>query len=183
MSDIAIGDGSVLEHTVRLAATGDEVAFARLVADHHASMARVAFVVCGDPEMTLDVVQSAWAIAWHRIDTLREPSHVRAWLVAIAANEARQAERRRRRVRIVDLSEDLATGEVDDRVDLADLQRALRTLKPDERALLAMRFAADLDSAEIAGQLGMSASGVRSRLARLLERLRVDLALEQELDR
>jgi RNA polymerase sigma factor (sigma-70 family) len=53
-------------------------------------------------------------------------------------------------------------------LELVDLQRALRGLKPEERGLLAMRFAADFDSAEIAQQLGMSASGVRSRLARLL---------------
>ena len=182
MTDTLVGDRSGLEATVRSAAIGDEVAFARLVAEHHASMARVAFVVCGDEDATRDAVQSAWTIAWGRIGSLRDPSHVRAWLVAIAANEARQAVRRRRRVTIVDLSDELAGVATDDVVDLADLQRALRGLKPDERGLLAMRFAADLDSKEIARQLGMSASGVRSRLARLLERLRADLALDVEGD-
>jgi DNA-directed RNA polymerase specialized sigma24 family protein len=43
-----------------------------------------------------------------------------------------------------------------------------------------MRFAVGLESAEIARELGMSASGVRSRLARLLERLRADLVLDSE---
>jgi RNA polymerase sigma-70 factor, ECF subfamily len=182
MTDIAIGQATT-EATVRSAATGDQVAFARLVAEHHASMARVAFVVCGDAETTEDVVQSAWAIAWRRIGSLRDPSHVRAWLVAIAANEARQAVRRRRRVTIVDLSEDVIDVHGDDSADLADLQRVLRGLKPEERGLLAMRYAGGLESMEIAAQLGISASGVRSRLARLLERLRVDLALEPEGDR
>jgi DNA-directed RNA polymerase specialized sigma24 family protein len=41
--------------------------------------------------------------------------------------------------------------------------------------LLALRFAAGLDSSQIAEQLGLSASGVRSRLSRLIERLRLDL--------
>jgi DNA-directed RNA polymerase specialized sigma24 family protein len=45
-----------------------------------------------------------------------------------------------------------------------------------------MRYVAGLDSSEIARQMGISASGVRSRLARLLERLREDLALEPEID-
>jgi RNA polymerase sigma-70 factor (ECF subfamily) len=186
MTDILMGDVAALEATVRSAAAGDEAAFARLVAEHHASMARVAFVISGDADTTLDAVQSAWAIAWRRMKSLRDPSQVRSWLVAIAANEARQAMRRRRRERVVDVSEDVARandGYVDEAVDVVDLDRALRGLKAEERSLLAMRYGAGLDSSEIARQMGISASGVRSRLARLLERLREDLALEPEMDR
>jgi RNA polymerase sigma-70 factor (ECF subfamily) len=186
MTDILVGEAAAVEATVRSAATGDEVAFARLVAEHHASMARVAYVICGDAESTRDAVQAAWTVAWRRIGSLRDPAQVRAWLVAIAANEARQAVRRRRRVTIVDLSDTVAGADdavEDDRVDLVDLQRVLRTLKPEDRSRLAMRYAAGLDSAEIARHLAMSPSGVRSRLARLLDRLRDDLALEREIER
>ena len=186
LPNMTVGEAAALEATVRSAATGDQLAFSQLVAEHHASMARVAFVVCGDDETTSDSVQSAWAIAWRRIGSLRDPSKVRAWLVASAANEARQAVRRRRRVTIVDLSEDLVgtdATDTDSWLELVDLQRVLRGLKPDERALLAMRFAAGLESAEIAEQLRMSASGVRSRVARLLDRLRIDLALDPEDER
>ena len=172
-----------MEATVRSAAAGNEIAFARLVADHHAAMARVAFVVCGDAETTRDAVQSAWTIAWRRLHTVREPSRVRAWLVAIAANESRQAVRRRRRSPVVDVSAEIAQiagGDPADIVDVVDLERVLRSLTPDDRRLLALRFAADLESAEIARELGLSASGVRSRLARLLDRLRADLDLTTE---
>jgi RNA polymerase sigma-70 factor (ECF subfamily) len=183
---MTVGEATAIEATVRSAANGDQVAFSRLVAEHYPAMARVAFVVCGDEEATRDSVQSAWTIAWRRIGSLRNPSRVRAWLIAIAANEARQAVRRRRRVSVLDLSDELALTDdtaTNEWLELVDLQRALRGLKPDERALLAMRFAVGLESAEIARELGMSASGVRSRLARLLERLRVDLALDEEGDR
>jgi RNA polymerase sigma-70 factor (ECF subfamily) len=186
MTNSLVGEASRIDATVRSAATGDEIAFARLVAEHHASMARVAYVVCGDPETTRDAVQSAWAIAWRRMRSLRDPSQVRPWLVAIAANEARQAMRRRRRDKVVDISDDIdphGGGDPMESVELVDLRRVLRGLTSEERALLAMRFAAGLESAEIARHLGMSASGVRSRLARLLERLRVDLALETEVER
>ena len=183
MTDIALGERTSQEATVRSAAAGDEIAFARLVAEHHASMARVAFVVCGDAEIVPDAVQSAWSLAWRRLRSLRDPSRVRPWLMAIAANEARQAVRRRRRVTLVDVSDELAgldAATLDDHVELVDLERVLRGLSPDDRALLAMRFAAGLEFIEIAGQLGISASGVRSRLGRLLERLRTDLALDLE---
>jgi len=62
-----------------------------------------------------------------------------------------------------------------DRIGLVDLARVLAGLKPDDRSLLAMRFVAGLDSTEIAAQLHLSPSGVRSRLARLIERLRTEL--------
>ncbi len=66
-------------------------------------------------------------------------------------------------------------GDPADRIGTVDLARVLRSLNADERTLLALRFAAGLDSNEIAAQLDMSASGVRSRLSRLIERLRLDL--------
>ncbi|HEY3335449.1 MAG TPA: sigma-70 family RNA polymerase sigma factor [Candidatus Limnocylindrales bacterium] len=178
MTDITIGDAPAADATVRLAANGDEVAFARLVERHHASMAKVAYAVCGDAEVARDATQNAWTIAWRRLPTLRDHAQVRAWLVAIAANEARQAIRKGGRRIVVDISEslDAAPGaDPADRIGTVDLARALAGLKPDDRALLALRFVAGLDSTEIAAQLGMSASGVRSRLSRLIERLRTEL--------
>jgi RNA polymerase sigma-70 factor (ECF subfamily) len=183
MTDIAVQDATnpeatALEATVRLAARGDERAFDRLVSEHHAAMARVAYVICGDADVTRDAVQGAWSIAWRRLPSLRDPAQVRAWLVAIAANEARQALRRQRRRPVVDLSatyDHAAGGDPADAIEVVDLQRALARLKPDERQLLALRFVAGLDSTEIARELGGSASGIRSRIARLVDRLRTDL--------
>jgi RNA polymerase sigma factor (sigma-70 family) len=79
---------------------------------------------------------------------------------------------------VVDLSVVLdrhGDGDPADAIGLVDLERALRRLSPDDRSLIALRYVAGLDSTEIAAQLGGSASGIRSRLARLLERLRTDL--------
>lgn len=177
MTGAAVRDTTRIETTVRLAADGDQAAFAGLVDEHHAAMARVAYVVAGDAELAADAVQAAWEVAWRRLRSLRQPDRIRAWLVAIAANEARQSLRRQRRIIFTDPSAFEMPGPDDasDSIDLVDLQDALKSLKPDERALLALRYVAGLDSSEISAQLGMTASGVRSRLARLLERLRMDL--------
>lgn len=165
--------------TVRLASQGDEVAFARLVAEHHAAMARVAFAIVGNVDGARDAVQSAWVIAWRRLASLREPEQVGAWLVAIAANEARQLLRRERRVTVTDISAGIEAshpvGDPSGRITALDLERVLARLKPDDRALVALRFVGGLDSNEIARHLGISASGVRSRLDRVLDRLRADL--------
>ena len=90
---------------MHLAANGDEVAFARIVDAHHADMSSVCFVVTGgDADLAEEAVQSAWPIAWRRLDTLRDPERLRPWLISIAVNEARQLARRRRRGRVLEIS-------------------------------------------------------------------------------
>jgi RNA polymerase sigma-70 factor (ECF subfamily) len=178
MRETIVSNAPAQATTLELAAGGDETAFARLVSDHHGAMARVAYVICGDAETARDATQNAWSIAWRRLRTVRQPERLHAWLVAIAANEARQALRRRRRQPVVDISAALGTdagGDPGETIAVVDLQQALVGLTPDERRLLALRFVAGLDSAEIGRHLGMSASGVRSRLARLVERLRSEM--------
>ena len=51
----------------------------------------------------------------------------------------------------------------------------MRGLSAEDRALLALRYVAGFDATEIGRALGMSASGVRSRLSRLVARLRTEL--------
>jgi RNA polymerase sigma-70 factor, ECF subfamily len=160
------------------AAAGDQAAFARIVQAHHDDMTRVCFVVCGDLDLADEAVQAAWAIAWRKLDTLRDSARLRPWLVSIAANEARQLLRRRRRRAIVELTlaGDAARGsDPARRAEDIDLANALARLHPDDRALLALRYVAGFDSSELAQATGRSASGTRARLARLLERLRTEL--------
>ena len=163
---------------VRRAATGDEVAFTKIVAAHHPDMVRVCLTICGDIERAEEAAQAAWALAWRQMPSLREPSRVRPWLVSIAANQARDALRRQRRRPIVELDLlDAAGGSGDPagRPGDIDLRRALAGLDPVDRSLVALRYVAGLDSFELARAMQMSASGVRARLARILDRLRVEL--------
>jgi len=173
----AIVDTRSAATTLELAASGDEVAFAQLIAEHHEPMVRAAYVVVGDTELAREAAQDAWTIAWKRLGSLRESERLRSWLVAICANEARQLVRRAKRRQIVEISNAAPPPTTDpaDWIDVVDLQHALAHLKPDERSLLALRYVGGLDSTDIAEQLGMSASGVRSRLSRLVERLREEL--------
>ncbi len=159
------------------AAAGDETAFARLVATYHGDMVRVAYGICGEPELARDAAQAAWLIAWRRLRTVREPEHLRSWLLAVVANEARHLVRRRHRGHIVEIELDPPDEGADASAAIRrlDLGNALRRLSPEERVLVALRYGAELDSSEIAPLLGISASGVRARLMRLMGRLRKEL--------
>jgi RNA polymerase sigma factor (sigma-70 family) len=63
----------------------------------------------------------------------------------------------------------------DSSIASSDLRRVLASLDPTDRALIALRYVAELSSDEIGRALGMSSSGARGRLSRLLLRLRGEL--------
>ncbi|HEY7968831.1 MAG TPA: RNA polymerase sigma factor [Candidatus Limnocylindrales bacterium] len=163
------------------AAAGDRVAFGRIVAEHHDDLVRIAYLVGGDADLAHDATQAAWAIAWRKLASLREPEHLRAWLSTIAANEARQPLRRRDRTRVREIDIALVAGGPiasttgAGRDETIDLMRALDRLAGDDRQILAMRYVLGLTSDEIGRSIGMSAPGVRSRLSRAIARLRKDL--------
>ena len=177
MTSLAL-DSAAIATTVERAIAGDEIAFARIVGTYHLDLVRVAFVICGDEDLAEDAAQAAWWIAWRKLPSLRDPERLKPWLVAVAANETRKLVRREHRHGIVELkvAADPSTGaEPAGAIDHVDLANALRHLKPEDRALVALRYAADLDSSELAPVLGISPSGVRTRLSRLLDRLRKEL--------
>ena len=160
------------------AAAGDTTAFARIVRAYHDDMARVCQVICGDPDLAQDAAQAAWPIAWRKLGTVREPDKLRSWLISVAANEARQLLRRQHRDRIVEIEVADVGSDADDpgtREDVADLMVAVRRLSTEDRTMLALRYVAGFDATEIGRAMGMSASGVRTRLSRLLTRLRLEV--------
>ena len=176
---VAIQSGDL----VRSAAMGDEAAFTELVARHHRDLLRVAYVICQDSALAEDSAQAAWAIAWRRFGDVKDPNKVRGWLVAVAANEARRVMRSRRHgiheISVADIElegvPDLRSDPLADGIANADLRRVLASLDPTDRALIALRYIAELSSDEIGLALGMSPSGARGRLSRVLVRLRGDL--------
>src|SRR5262245_4739157 len=141
---------------VERAIAGDEIAFARLVSTHHADMARIAYVVCGDLDVAEEAEQAAWAVAYRRLGDLRDVDRLRPWLMTIAANEARQIIRSRRRRTIREIVvHDPSVSIDEDRAALIDLADALARLDPKDRAIVGLRFIGGFGSAEIAGALGM----------------------------
>ena len=165
---------------VASAARGDEVAFARLVAAFNGEMHRVCVVVARDRAIAEEAVQTAWLIAWRKLGKVRDPERVRPWLVSVAVNEVKQLLRKQRRRSQVEIDADatFVPGGFDPGASVGDLdlRTALEGLDPDERALLAMRYVAGFNATELSSAIGITPSGVRNRLERLLSRLREELA-------
>ena len=161
------------------ARTGEREAFTALVEQHHAELVRIAYAVTGDLDAARDSAQLAWIKAWQRLPSVRDPQRLRAWLIAIAANEARQHLRAQRRRRVREIAsphrDALSAQDTITPADRLDLDAALVRLEPADRGLLAMRYLAGLSAEEIGVVTGLTASGVRTRLSRLIARLREEL--------
>lgn len=157
---------------------GDHAAFTELVVAHDADMARLCLVICRDPDLARDATQNAWHRLWSRPPTLRDEAKLGSWLLGVAANEARQQARRKRVgvVRELRAQGSQASRDPAGDIDRLDLDDSLARLDPGDRELLGLRYALGMTSGEIGAHLRLSPEGVRSRLHRLLTRMRKDLA-------
>jgi RNA polymerase sigma factor (sigma-70 family) len=179
MAVMTSGAEQDLAGVIASAAAGNEAAFASIVVAYQEDMRRVCVVVCGDETVADEAVTAAWAIAWRKLASVREPARLRPWLVSVAVNEARQLLRASRRRSLMEVpveaygaprGADPASG-----IGSIDLRNALARLDVDDRTLLALRYVAGFDATELSKATGLSPSGTRARLARLLARLEREL--------
>ena len=128
-----------------------------------------------DPAEAEDLVQTTFEIALRRLDDLRDPRALGAWLLTIQTREAFRVVRRLRRL----VSLDARVAEIPSQgVDLAqrtDMRRALGRLPPRTRAAIALHHLAGLSVADTARALGVTENTVKSQLKTGLGRLREEL--------
>jgi len=123
-----------------------------------------------------DVVAAAFERAYRRLRSY-DPARgsQRQWLFGIARHAALDELRRRRRTAALAADPAGAAPVADegpDPVRRATVRAALAGLEPRDRELVALKFFAGLDNAEIAGVLGISPSNAGTRLHRAVHRLR-----------
>ena len=104
----------------------------------------------------------------------------RAWLFGIARNAALdELRRRKRQATLVAEPEDLRAIAVDDQAEAllrrAAVRAALARLTPRDRELIALKFHAGLDNAELAAVVGVSPSNAGTLLHRAMTKLRETL--------
>jgi RNA polymerase sigma-70 factor (ECF subfamily) len=156
------------------AADGDPRAEETLFRRHAPLLARVATrILQGDRAEGEDVAQEALAIAFARLDTVREPQAFRGWLVTITVRLARRVLARRRWTRLfgeapppglVTLALPDATAEA--RAELALLDGALAQLAVDDRVAWILRHVEGLELTEVASACGCSLATAKRRIAR-----------------
>lgn len=168
---------------VARARAGDDGAFGALVGRHQAAVLRLAAAISGSVDDAPDIAQEALVKAHRSLATLTDPNLLRPWMMRIVANEAknhlRGRDRRRRRDErygswVVAAAPD-PEGSALDSEDARGLALALGRIGPRDRQVLAYRYFAGLSEVETAVAVGVPIGTVKSRTARALAKLRIEM--------
>lgn len=146
----------------------------RAIEAHGPILLATARMMTRDDDEAQDLLQTTLEIALRRIDDLRDPGAVRAWLLSIETREALRVMRKLRRfVALTGHVEEIAVPGPDAR-DVA-LRVALGRLPVRMRAAIALHYLAGLRVDETAEALGTSPNTVKTQLREGLARLRREL--------
>jgi len=176
-----------LENEVALVAEargGSEGAFTTLLRQYDRNIYRLALNITGNQEDAEDVMQEAFLKAYTHLDRFQGNSRFYTWLVRIAVNESLMKLRKRKGDRTVSLDEpvrtennDLMPREVEDWGDDPEeryakeevqqiVSKAIESLEPQFRVVVALRDVEELSTEETAELLGLTVPAVKSRLLR-----------------
>jgi RNA polymerase sigma-70 factor (ECF subfamily) len=173
---------AVLPRLVELAATGDEDAFASLIALSGDRLLAIAFRILRDLGRAEDAVQIALVSAWRDLPGLRDPLLFDAWLTKLLVRacygEAARSRRWSANVRELPI-EGPPMG--DTTVGVADrdqLDRAFLRLTAEQRAIFVLHHHGGWSHAEIAQNLELPLGTVKSRLFYATQTLRAAIAAD-----
>jgi RNA polymerase sigma-70 factor (sigma-E family) len=157
--------------------------FDRFVVETANSLLRAVYLVVWDEQEAEDLLQECYARLarrWPRVRRMENPrAYARRVLVNLALDERRRQKRRRDELSHggsleSESVQDSVASAVYSRIDSGtDLDRALESLAPRQRAALVLRYFEDLSEAQTAEAMGCSVGTVKSTTARALERLRI----------
>jgi RNA polymerase sigma-70 factor (ECF subfamily) len=176
------------QHLVHQSRAGDESAFAALVEAHQAAVFGTVLRLVFDREIAAEVSNRAFFKAYEHLATFDAARPLRAWLLRIAANEALNELRSRRRdaahtfggaeaeIQLEQIHGAPDPGEIVSRRERSDAIRdAVNRLPEAQRVVVVLRYFADLAYADIAELTQQSVNNVGVILLRARERLRRDL--------
>jgi RNA polymerase sigma-70 factor, ECF subfamily len=155
-----------------------------LYARHAGALHSRVWRVLRDREHAEDVVQETLVRAWRNLDRMPPGDEgARRWLLRVARNLAID-HMRARRARPAEVSEaagwdTVTTDHSDAVIDRVHVQRALRSLSPDHRAVLTEVYLHGRTAQEAAAVLGIPVGTVKSRIFYALRQLRDQLRLTQ----
>lgn len=127
------------------------------------------------PADAADIAQEALIRAWKSLRTAQAPESPAPWLRTIVRREAIRHRARNGWLASLDEHGDVTDRAASKRLELLDLQvdvrRAVRSLTPQDRKLLALRYVDDLTQPAVAIALGIPEGTAKVRLHRARGRL------------
>ena len=143
------------------------------------SLLRTGYLMTGDVRDAEDLVQETFlrvARRWNRVRSMDHPAaYARRILINLVLDDAGRRSRQQAELRQqdpeIDAADESATQALQEVDDLAEFRWVLAKLPAQQRAVLVLRYWADLPVAEVADILGCSAGTVTSTASRAAARL------------
>lgn len=158
---------------------GDRHAFAGLVRTHQRAVYGLALRMLNRADLAEELAQDVFLKLFHALRDLTSAEHTRFWLRRVTANLAIDRLRQKVPVTAQDFPADAEPAAPDDDADpllQQTLRRLVAALAPPARAVILLRYQADLDPLDIAEVLEMPVNTVKSHLKRSLDFMREHFA-------
>lgn len=163
----------------------DRETFSAFVRERQASLVQLASALAGDRQLGEDLAQAALARLWPRWRKVSATGDPWPYLQRITISVASTWRRRRWRTELVtDKVPEPVAADSEPSPAVADLTVAkwLALLPPRQRAVIVLRFLADLSVEEAAGILGCTQGTVMSQTAKARNRLRTTIESERQME-
>jgi RNA polymerase sigma-70 factor (sigma-E family) len=158
----------------------DDDGFTEFVRSHSRALLRAAWLMTGDAAAAEDLVQASLAHTWVRWASVRSKDAAEVYVHRVMTTTFLGWRRRR-------WTAEIATGALPDVPVDAEFDRtvvrdvllsAVRALPPSQRAVIALRYLADLSEAATAEAMRCSVGTVKSQTSRAMKALRATPGLE-----
>jgi RNA polymerase sigma-70 factor, ECF subfamily len=164
------------EELAALAAARDDRAFAELVRRHQCAVRGLLARLTRDPARADDIAQDAFVKAHRKIASYSGRGSFKSWICRVAYTEFLMAARKGRseaRMKARWGAEADTEDRPSDMVGMGlDLDRALATLKDDERTCVVLAYSAGMSHPEVAEATGLPLGTVKSHVNRGRDRLK-----------
>lgn len=139
-----------------------EERFTTAVRQYQKLLFHIAWTMLGNEQDCADAVQEALLAAWRGQERLRDENAMRAWLTRILINACNDVLRKRKRMRLTELKDDLPAQPP---VDNLPLREALAALEPKLRLPIVLHYLEGFSVEEIAQTLRIPSGTVKSRMS------------------
>ena len=170
--------------------SGDTECFACLIDKYSRPIHSLVFRIVGNREDTEELTQDIFMKIYRNLDSFKGESNFSTWIYRIAYNTA-ISETRKKKYELLSFDDTVinnitesdvanAFGHVDKTEQIESLEKALKDLSPDERALILFFYMKDKSIDEISDITGFSVSNVKTKLHRIRKKLYILMTNKKE---
>ena len=161
-----------MENLVKKAKAGDSSAFSSLIRMNTQSMYKIAWAYLKNDEDVADAIQETILKCYEKLDTLKNDSYFKTWMIRILINNCNEMLRHKGRVfPTVEMEE--GTFEEPGYVD-CEWKEILTSLDEKYQIVILLYYSKALSVKEIAALLDVSQNTVLTRLSRARKQLRAE---------